>query len=328
MSAGTPRVLPCPDRFCRPGGVVSSRRTDVRTGCARRCAGQAASACTGRVAGTDLPSVAGTSTVEHMTPEAVAGYLDRIGADRPAQLDAEALRDLHVRHQRSVPFENLSIHLGEPVILDEAALVDKIVARRRGGFCYELNGAFAALLSALGFEVSLLGASTFADGLALAPLVHMAVRVDLPDGPWLADVGFGRGFAYHPLRLDDRSDQLDREGTFRLSETDSGDLLLTCDGAPKYRLETRPRLLTEFEPTCWWTQTSPRSRFTGSLVCSLVTGDGRLTLSGNELARTRDGVRHEETLADEAVLPAYRELFGITLEKAPRVRPQEPVLSR
>src|SRR3569833_4073382 len=78
-------------------------------------------------------------------------YLTRSGAKRPARPDAEALRERHLRHLLTVPFENLSIHLGEDIVLDSAALVAKVVERRRGGFCYELNGAFAALLSALGF---------------------------------------------------------------------------------------------------------------------------------------------------------------------------------
>ena len=86
----------------------------------------------------------------------VDAYLARIGAARPERPSTEALQVLHAAHLRSVPFENLSIHLGEPVILDESALLDKIVGRRRGGFCYELNGLFAALLTALGFDVTLL----------------------------------------------------------------------------------------------------------------------------------------------------------------------------
>src|SRR5215210_475819 len=93
-------------------------------------------------------------------------YLDRIGANRPMRADADALAELQLRHLRSVPFENLSIHLGEPIVLQEAALVDKLVERRRGGFCYELNGAFAALLSAFGYRVTLLAASVHTrDGL-------------------------------------------------------------------------------------------------------------------------------------------------------------------
>src|SRR6266540_3030147 len=85
----------------------------------------------------------------------VAAYLDRIGAARPARADGGALRELQLRHLHAVPFENLSIHLGEEIVLEEQALHHKVVARRRGGFCYELNGLFAALLRELGFKVTL-----------------------------------------------------------------------------------------------------------------------------------------------------------------------------
>ncbi|GAA4429310.1 arylamine N-acetyltransferase [Georgenia halophila] len=256
-----------------------------------------------------------------MRPELVTAYLTRIGADRPARPDAGSLRDLQVRHAMTVPFENLDVHLGEPVVLDADALVDKVVTRRRGGFCYELNAAFGHLLAALGFPVSLHGAAVYAeDGVAGPPLAHMALRVDLEE-PWLVDVGFGRGFALHPLRLDARGDQPDREGVFRLVELDDGDVLVTCDGVPKYRLESRARPLTDFEPTCWWTQTSSRSRFTQSLVCSILTEDGRTTLSGRHLVRTVDGRREQRTLTGDAeILDAYATHFGIALDQVPDQR--------
>ncbi len=80
-----------------------------------------------------------------MDHETAAAYLDRVGGAAMDARDAAGLRALHRAHQLTVPFENLSIHLGEPISLDEGDLVDKIVRRRRGGFCYELNGAFALL---------------------------------------------------------------------------------------------------------------------------------------------------------------------------------------
>jgi len=79
-----------------------------------------------------------------MDEQAVTAYLQRIGAERPPVLDGRALGALHRAHLLAVPFENLSIHLAEPISLDQDALVDKIVTRRRGGFCYELNGAFGS----------------------------------------------------------------------------------------------------------------------------------------------------------------------------------------
>jgi len=246
-------------------------------------------------------------------------YLARIGAARPARADAAALRELQLRHLLAVPFENLSIHLGEPIVLEPAALLDKLVRRRRGGFCYELNGAFADLLSTLGFGVTLLAARVFGEGGPGPPFDHLALRVEVDgDGPWLADVGFGRHSSY-PLRLDSREEQADPGGTFRIAETADGDLDVIRDGQPQYRLEPRPRSLADFEPTCWWQQTSPRSHFTRSLVCSLLTGDGRVTLSDRTLIRTAGDRREERTLTGDAeALDAYRTWFGIVLDRLPR----------
>ena len=259
----------------------------------------------------------------------VEAYLARIGADRPARADAAALRELQLRHLLSVPFENLSIHLGEPIVLDEEALVGKVVRRRRGGFCYELNGAFGALLSALGYSVTLLNARAFTpEGLG-PPFDHLALRVDVADdvdrggggGVWLADVGFGR-FSNLPLRLDaGAADQHDAAGVFRIVEQPDGDLNVLLNGEPQYRLDPRPRALGDFEATCWWHQTSPKSLFTRSLVCSLLTETGRVTLSDRTFIRTSGSEREEHVLTDDAeVLAAYRTHFGITLDRVPSVQ--------
>jgi N-hydroxyarylamine O-acetyltransferase len=254
-----------------------------------------------------------------MNSEQVDAYLARIGAARPGRADAGTLRELQLRHLLAVPFENLSIHLGEPIVLDEAALLDKIVRRRRGGFCYELNGAFAALLSALGYEVTLLAARVYGDGALGPPFDHLALRVDAPD-PWLADVGFGR-LSRHPLRLDDGGgSQLDPDAIFQLVRLsrEHGDIDVTRDGEPQYRLEMRPRALADFAPTCWWQQTSPDSHFTRSLVCSRLTERGRVTLSDRRLVETIDGRRAERELAGDAeLLSAYRDRFGIELDRLP-----------
>ena len=245
-------------------------------------------------------------------------YLKRIGAERPTAPTPEALRDLHARHQLAVPFENLSIHLGEPIVLDEDSLFDKIVLRQRGGFCYELNGAFGRLLTALGFAVSYLAAGVFGEDGLLSPLFdHMVLAVEA-GGPWLADVGFG-DHSLHPLRMDDPDPQLDPHGTFQVSRTPEGDLDILRDGKPQYRVETRPRRLEDFGPACWWQQTSPLSHFTRSTICSRLTPGGRVSISGRMLIQTiRGGTRTEQRLdTDDALLAAYRDNFGIELSRLP-----------
>jgi N-hydroxyarylamine O-acetyltransferase len=253
----------------------------------------------------------------------VHAYLARIAATRPARADVDSLRELQLRHLLAVPFENLSIHLGEDIVLEEGALVEKLVGRRRGGFCYELNGAFAALLSALGFTVTLLAARVFGDDGLGPPFDHLVLRVDAST-PWLADVGFGK-FAHHPLRLDARGEQPDPGGTFQIAESGHGDLDVIQDGQPQYRVDGRPRALGDFEPTCWWHRTSPRSHFTRSLVCSMLTEAGRVTLSDRTLVQTVGGERRERILTSDAdVLVAYRDYFGIVLDSPPSLRPPTP----
>ncbi|MFF2204222.1 arylamine N-acetyltransferase [Streptomyces sp. NPDC058145] len=277
-------------------------------------------------------------------------YLRRIGAARPQHPTAEALNELHLRHLRTVPFENLSIHLGEEIVLEEERLLDKVVGRRRGGFCYELNGAFGALLAALGYEVALLAGRVYGnEGHLGIPYDHLALRVRTADGTdWLADVGFG-AHSHLPLALAERGEQTDPGGTFRVTEagpdpagvtgaapdpadvTGAGvgsaaggaDLDVLRDGGPQYRLETRPRALGDFTGGAWWHSTSPRSNFTRSLVCSRVTEDGgRITLSGRVLTTTSpDGSKEtREPATDEEVLALYREGFGIELAAVPTVR--------
>ncbi|MER5253100.1 arylamine N-acetyltransferase [Streptomyces sp. NPDC002855] len=249
-------------------------------------------------------------------------YLRRIGAERPAAPTTRALHDLHLAHLRAVPFENLSVHLDEDIELTAGSLVAKVVGAHRGGFCYELNGAFAALLTAVGYEVTLLQARVYdASGQPGIPYDHLALRVLTADGgDWLADVGFGT-HSHFPLAFGERGDQSDPGGTFRIAETAEGDLDVSRDGKAQYVVDRRPRALADFTSGAWWHRTSPRSHFTRSLVCSLLTGTGRITLSGRTLTTTEAGERHAVELTTDAdVLEAYDKHFGITLAQVPHVK--------
>src|SRR5215469_3594990 len=244
-----------------------------------------------------------------LNDQAIAAYLERIGLAAPVAPDEPGLRELHKAHQLAVPFENLSIHLAEPISLDEDNLIGKIVTRRRGGFCYELNGVFAALLQALGAQVVRVAARVYGDGRPGPLFDHLALVVRSADGsgPWLADVGFGSHSTY-PLRYDSRDEQDDPGGPFLLADTPDGDVDVLRGGRPQYRIERRERSLADFAPTCWWQQTSPESHFTHSTICSRLTEDGRISISGRTLIRTSGGSRTEQQLpGDGAVLAAYRD---------------------
>ena len=254
-----------------------------------------------------------------LNQETTAAYLRRIGETPPVTADAAAVRRLHQAHQRAVPFENLSIHLGEPISLEPGDLVSKIVQRRRGGFCYELNGLFALLLEALGAGVTRVAARVYGDSGLSPPFDHLALIVRPSDGtgPWLADVGFGSHSDY-PLLLDRRGEQDDPAGRFRLADAPGGDVDVLKDGRPQYRMELRERALADFVPTCWWQQTSPQSHFTAGPICSRLTPDGRVSISDRTLIQTSGTARTEQRLADDdALLAAYRDHFGITLSQVP-----------
>ena len=257
-----------------------------------------------------------------MDETTLEAYFGRLAVPRPHTADAVNLHVLHRAHQMRVPFENLSIHLSEPVLLAEDVLVDKIVIRRRGGFCYELNGAFAILLEAMGAEVRRVAARVYGgDGHVGPPLDHMALvaRASDASGPWLIDVGFGSHSVY-PLLFDSRHEQNDPACRFLLVDSGDGDVDVLKDGKPQYRIEPKERSLADFIPTCWWQTTSPDSHFTQDIICSRLTKDGRVSIAGRTLIIAENGSRAEQELTgDDTLLAAYREHFGIILDTVPHV---------
>lgn len=244
-----------------------------------------------------------------------AAYLQRINYDGPVTPSAETLRQLHLAHLLSVPFENLSIHRREPIVLDDAALFEKIVRRQRGGFCYELNGAFAALLRALGFRVTMLSAEVAnSEGEFGPPFDHMTLLVTLEDR-WLADVGFGDSFR-EPLLLDDRGPQIQGDEAFRIEEGETHLLMSRRRGdgdwEPQYRFTLEPYGFADYNEMCRYHQTSPQSHFTQKRICSRATLDGRVSLSEMRLITTRGREREEFELADQTQYEKIlREKFGI-----------------
>jgi N-hydroxyarylamine O-acetyltransferase len=248
----------------------------------------------------------------------IQAYLDRIGYHGPLTPTAETLRALQVAHLQTVPFENLSIHAGQPIVLDDESLFGKVVERRRGGFCYELNGLFAALLRALGFQVAMLSARVArADGTFNSDFDHMTLAVTLEER-WLADVGFGDSFR-DPLRLDVREEQPEGVRAFRIDEGGGHYLLLRRDGPgepwqPQYSFSLQPYEYADYAAMCQFHQTSPDSHFTRQTLCSLATLEGRITLSGMRLITTRGGERNERVLDSEEERTALlRELFGVVV---------------
>jgi N-hydroxyarylamine O-acetyltransferase len=232
----------------------------------------------------------------------VSSYLARIGYTGPTTPTEDVLRAIHRQHLLTVPFENLDIARATKIVCEEDAFLRKIVDRHRGGFCYEMNGAFAALLRGLEFEVTLLSARVPREGGTETPeFDHLTLRVDL-DGPWLADVGFGDCFL-EPLRLQPGAVQLLDGQKFRIRE--EGDSCYVERAQPdrswkgEYTFSLVPRRLEEFAPMCHYHQTSPESPFTRKRICSKATPDGRITLADRTLIITRQGHREERMLESE-----------------------------
>ena len=248
-----------------------------------------------------------------------SAYLARINYAGPTAPTEATLRALHRAHMLSAPFENLDIGRGVPIVLDLERLYDKIVSRRRGGFCYELNGLFAELLRAVGYDVSLLSAQVFSSGQAGPEFAHLVllVRGGGLSEPFLADVGFGASYL-EPLRLVADVEQDDPAGAFRLVRAGGDWQMQARDEArawqPQHAFTLAPRQLADFAEMCRYQQTSPDSHFTQKRICSRATPEGRISLSDNRLIVTRHGRREERELADEpAVLAALRDHFEVNL---------------
>jgi N-hydroxyarylamine O-acetyltransferase len=260
------------------------------------------------------------------TPQNVRAYLARIGYRGPLAPTAGTLRAMHVAHLYTVPFENLDIGLGRPLSLQLPALFDKIVMRRRGGFCYELNGLFAWLLETLGYSVTYLSARVAGPDGSLGPeFDHLTLWVECPaDGRagerWLADVGFGE-WSMQPVRLEPGVEQthdsrscwlVERDGGFEYWQRDSG-----AAAERQYAFTLQPRLFpADFEPMCRYQQTSPESHFTQHRVCTRATPAGRIMLTDRRWIVTENGQRRETAIDDGEFWTILKADFGIVLDPA------------
>ncbi|MEV0681564.1 arylamine N-acetyltransferase [Actinosynnema sp. NPDC050436] len=245
-------------------------------------------------------------------------YLTRVGFRPDPDADAiTTLRGLHRAHLRSIPFENADIGLGVPIALDVPALQDKLVRRRRGGYCYEQNLLFAAVLERFGYQVTALAARVLLGRGGDIPRTHALLRVDRK---WLADVGFGGGGLLTPLPLlqdafeqqGDWSFRLDLDGAvWTLSSYQSGDWV------PLYDFTEDPRTRADFEILNYYLSTHPSSAFVGRLLVQRTDENARYALTGDQLtvATPADGPRKRVLTPDE-LATALRDDFGLELPTA------------
>lgn len=249
----------------------------------------------------------------------IDAYLKRISYEGALNPSVQTLKDLQMAHLLTVPFENLSIHAGQPIILDDESLFDKIVRRRRGGFCYELNGLFAALLRAMGFDVAMLSAQVAREEGGFGPdFDHMTLVIDL-EQRWLADVGFGDNFR-EPLPLDEREVQVQGGRSYQIIEDGTRLILMERrtdrKWKPQYRFNLQSHRYADYLEMCNYHQTSPQSHFTQKSICSRATPNGRVTLEKKRLIITGSDGNHQEQAVTSKEL--YRALllqwFGIDMK--------------
>lgn len=244
-------------------------------------------------------------------------YLERIGHSDAVRPDLPTLTALHRAHLLSIPYENLDIHLGRPLTLDPARMFERLVAQRRGGWCYEMNGLLAWALGEIGFDVTLLSSTVDrATGGAAAEGNHLVLLVQL-ERPYLADVGFGNGFL-EPLPLEPgahrqghRSFQLELAGErwhYRPGP----------DDGPGYDFTLAPRRLADFAAQCERQQTAPGSGFVRTTVCHRLTPDGTVSLRGAVLSTAGAAGTTRREIADAHDYAAtLGQRFGLDLPEAP-----------
>lgn len=243
-------------------------------------------------------------------------YLQRINYTGSLDPTPETLFNLQKQHLLTVPFENLDIHNKTRIDLNN--LYDKIVLRKRGGFCYELNKLFYDLLVQLGFDVKIISARVYTNGAFSPEFDHMALIVNFANDKYLVDVGFGE-FTLHPLKLELNTETTDTRGVFKIEAMD--DLYFVVkkknasgDFIPEYCFTEKPRQLEEFNGMCNYHQTNPASHFMQNTICSLATSTGRISLSGNKLKITENGQVTEQVLNNEKEIDqVLMDNFGIKL---------------
>ena len=231
--------------------------------------------------------------------ELLAPYLDRIGCPAPAAPDLAGLRAIVAAHAASVPFENIDVLLGRGARLDLPALAGKLVAGRRGGYCFEQNTLLMGALRALGFTVEGLAARVvwLRPVGTIGPRTHMLLRVALPDSAYLVDVGFGGLTLTAPLRFAPHDAQETPHEPHRLIPCggDALELQARFDGAwtPLYRLTPEPQHPIDYEVANWFTATHPDGLFTNNLMCARPDPDCRYALLNTRLTIRRRGAPAE-----------------------------------
>ncbi|MFC5528109.1 arylamine N-acetyltransferase family protein [Cohnella yongneupensis] len=251
----------------------------------------------------------------------VQSYLDRIGFTGPLDGSAETLAMLQERHLHAVPYENLDIVHRIPLSLGIPKLFDKIVVRRRGGYCFELNALFGWLLRELGYPVTDFMARFWRDEPNTPPKRrHHVLKVDVGDDSYLCDVGVGGIVPRRPIQIIEGLKH-DQEDERYVLKRDPYFGWVLCEYKHEqwewlYSFTEEPQLPKDFEMATFWCENAPDSIFIRDSMLAVRTQEGRNTIAGEEFRIfTSNGVRVFTPQSKREYDEALRTYFGIVLEK-------------
>ncbi|MGE0665504.1 MAG: arylamine N-acetyltransferase [Sphingomonadales bacterium] len=253
-----------------------------------------------------------------MTAFDTDAYLRRIGLAAAPESTVEGLHALQRAQVLAIPFENFDILLGRGISLEPEAVFDKLVRRRRGGYCFEVNGLLLAALHAFGFEarallgrVHLMGQTTGRS--------HQVSLVTIGGEDWIADAGFGAGTALAPMKLVlDRTQSVPGSARRYVADPVFGTMLQmqTPEGWTNlYSIDMEHVIDADRAMGNWFTSTHPQSFFTWARVAARQTPSGRVTLMDYTMKVLEGGAETITRLEEgEPYLAALREVFGIELD--------------
>lgn len=248
----------------------------------------------------------------------VSDYLNRIGVSHRPSSTLESLHGLQAAHMRHVPFENLDVLLGRPLSLSVEDLFEKIVTQKRGGYCFELNTVYGALLSEIGFEpVPMLARVWLRNPDETPPRTHLVNRVKIDGEDWISDVGFGGRAARVPLKIGDGYEVDDGDGHIRIvKDAEFGYRISRLqDGAwsDQYTVETQAAHMSDILSGNHWTENHPSSHFRQGIGVGLFTEEGRMSFYGGVLTHRGRETRTQPMSGLHDILDVLKCEFGLDL---------------
>jgi N-hydroxyarylamine O-acetyltransferase len=257
----------------------------------------------------------------------LAKYFERIEYAGSTEPTLEALQALHLAHATHIPFENLDILLGRPIRIDLDSVFGKLVERKRGGYCFEQNTLFSAVLESLGFRLKRLNARVRMGYSEVRPRTHMLLLVEVHGQLWISDVGFGGEGLLHPLTL--RPNEVLQNFGWRYRIIEGGDQYVLQSLHPEgwfdlYTFTLEEHYAVDFEMANHYTSTHPDSRFVQYLVAQKPGITSRMTLVNDRLIEQTPEATKEIVLPNpEAILAALEQHFGLVFPGGTTFRYQE-----